>query len=183
MGFSDSSSSPSYPLYGCWVIYLAGDIMLLSLGITITRPRYGLAATIVGIQALRIVTLILLCGMTLSSRITSSKKTGDEEENSPLLSQSSQAPDNPEGSQQPAEGNGYGSILPNQAKPKSGNGNAEDDSSNGKDDGQDKNRSTVEYIKSFKVCLFGFSPAPRGNFVTPSFYSIQILLCLALMNY
>lgn len=143
------------------MVYLIGEIMLLSFCLTIARPRHGLVATIVGLQALRIVILILLCGMTLGSRVVPSKKSRDEEESSPLLGQGSQPLNDPQGIQQPpgTGDNNYGSI--NSVKsPKSGNGNTQADSENPGTDCDDKikNQSTKDYIKSFTVRLSGCLP-------------------------
>lgn len=96
--------------------------------------------------------------MTLGSRITSSKRSGDEEESSPLLGQRSQARNDSENPQPTEESNSYGSILPSQTKPKNGNGNTPDGSSNSEPNGDKevKNQGTVDYIKSFKVRIFQF---------------------------
>lgn len=136
--------------------------MLLSFGVTITRLHSGLVATIVGLQALRVVTQILVCAMAVNSRITFPKKTGDEEESSPLLGQRSQAPDDSADPQQPVGDNGYGSILPNQNKPKAGNDKADGDE-------EVKNQSTIDYIKSFRVGPLGLSSSFTRQFHPPPF--------------
>ncbi|KAK2765631.1 hypothetical protein FQN54_008485 [Arachnomyces sp. PD_36] len=153
--FSDSSGYPGYRFYGCWVAYLAGEITLFCLGLAIAKSLNGLAATVVAFQALRVVDLVVVCGLTFGSQIIPPKQSKDEEESSPLLGSGSQC-NNRANLQHTEGGDGsYGSISPNPSNPKPANCNTSSGSNTAGADsgGKVKNQNPMDYIRSFKTLL------------------------------
>src|SRR5690606_18803880 len=102
------------------------------------------------------------------------KRSGDEEERSPLLDRDSQSGNNPESSQVPTGDHSYGSIQPGQPKSKSANSEVSGNlnSSSIDSDGKATNQSTTDYIKSFKIRL----PGPNWTY----FYISKLFPCIIL---
>lgn len=86
--FATGSSRFGYPLWNCWIVYLAGESTLLGLQLSAYLPTDG---AIFALQVVRLVSLSMLCGLILVRPFNKHKTRSygrddySSEENRPLL--------------------------------------------------------------------------------------------------
>ncbi|PGG98497.1 hypothetical protein GX51_06762 [Blastomyces parvus] len=88
LAYIDSKKPPGYPLYGSWLLYFVFELGLLLLYLRLNLPRTKLSLATTISQAIRLSILASLPCTIFSSRLYTAKRVGDDEENTPLLSDS-----------------------------------------------------------------------------------------------
>ncbi|KAK2809617.1 hypothetical protein FQN50_003674 [Emmonsiellopsis sp. PD_5] len=93
LGYVDAKSPPGYPLYGCWLIYLVSEVLLLSFSLQLNLPRTKLSTALLAFQTIRLAILFFFPCVVFGSRLFTNKSAHGDEESTPLLSESMNGPE------------------------------------------------------------------------------------------